>query len=172
MYLEIVPTTTLAQLKANNTSAADSFPGWPNGVVRASAVSHAPLNIPQLALVHRCDWWHGSSHPNIGLDSLSPAYAIDTVADMKARGLGGAFVDWYGPGHDTDKALLNMKPEMERQGLKFSVCVDSGTPSLKSAVTDATRTDALIKVLNYLSSTYTLSPSYLRYNGKPVVLFF
>lgn len=170
--IEINPTTILAQLTQNNTSCADSFPGWINGVAKAGNVSHEPLGIPQMKLVHRCDWWGTTSHPNIGVNSADPVYCAKTAADMKARGLDGCLLDWYGQGHNTDKSLLVLRPELEKQGLKFALCVDGGMAAIKNATTDAGRTQALLTALAYARYTYFNSPSYLKDGGKFVVLFF
>lgn len=177
MFLEIKPTTTLAQLSANNTSAADSFAGWLPGMERAGNVSHLPLNVPQKAFAHRCDWWdtgtgRSTSHHDIGIKSTDPAYCERTADAMQAQGLAGAFLDWYGPGSREDKALLVLKPALEKRGMQFALCVDGGTKAIKSATTDALRTSALLTVLAYARNTYFASPAYLRHDSKPVILFF
>lgn len=170
--IEIVPTTTLAQLGANNTSASDSFPGWANGVAKPGNVSHEPLGIPQMKLVHRCDWFGASNHPNIGVTSWDPVYCAKTAADMKLRGLDGCLLDWYGQGHNTDKSLLVLRPELEKQGLKFALCVDGGMASIKAATDDASRTAVLLSAIDYARQKYFTSPSYLLDGIKPVILFF
>lgn len=170
--IEIAPTTTLAQLTQNNTSAADSFPGWVNGMAKAGNVSHEPLGIPQMKLIHGCFWWGSSSHPNIGINCADPAYCAKCAADAKARGLDGFLLDWYGQGHQTDKSLLVLRPELEKQGLKFALCVDGGMAAIKAATTDAARTLALLTAINYARHTYFTSPAYLKDGGKFVILFF
>lgn len=156
----------------NNTSASNSFPGWPNGVAKASAIGIAPFGVPQEVFAHRCDWFGGTNHPNIGVNCADPVYCAKTAADMKQRGFAGAFLDWYGFGHNTDKSLLVLRPELEKQGLKFALCVDGGTPAIKAATTVATRTQALIDTIAYARKTYFVSPAYLKVNGKNVLLFF
>jgi hypothetical protein len=172
--LEFKPTMTIDQLLANNTSAADTFPGWPNGVPAPSAVGLAPIDCPQVKLVHRCDWWdtgpgRRTSHPDIGIRSYDPAYCAKTVADMKARGLDGCTLDWYGKGSYEDKSALALKVELERQGLKFAITIDGGNPALKAQAED---TAATIAIFDYLNAAYFTSPAYLKYQGRPVVLFF
>jgi hypothetical protein len=172
MFIDFKPITTTSELLKNNTSASDTFAGWVNGNAAARRVSGIPLSLPQLKLVHRCDWWGGTNHPNIGINCADPVYCAKTAADMKARGLDGCFLDWYGLGHNTDKSLLVLRPELEKQGLKFSLCVDAGTPAIKKATTDADRTTALLATLAYARKTYFSSPAYARVGGKPLILFF
>lgn len=172
MTIAINPTTMIAQLIANNTSASDSFPGWVNGMAKAASVSHEPLGIPQMKLVHRCDWWGATNHPNIGVTSWDPVYCAKTAADMKARRLDGCLLDWYGFGHNTDKSLLALRPELEKQGLKFALCVDGGMAAIKAAKDDAGRTQALLDAIAYATYTYFKSPAYLKDGGKFVILFF
>lgn len=172
MTIAINPTTTLAALTANNTSASDSFPGWVNGVAEAGNVSHEPLGIPQMKLVHGCFWWGATNHPNIGVTSWDPVYCAKCATDAKARGLDGFLLDWYGQGHNTDKSLLVLRPELEKQGLKFALCVDGGMAAIKGATTDTQRTTALLNALAYARKTYFTSPAYLKDGGKFVILFF
>lgn len=166
----------ISELTVNNTSASDSFGGWPNGVAPASNVSNEPLPPSQQHFAHRCDWFGGRNHPDIGIDCADSIYCAKTAADMQRRGLTGCFLDWYSLGHNTDKSLLVLKPELEKLGLKFALCVDGGIPALRALEgakgTDAQRTTALLTALAYARKTYFSSPSYLRHGGKPVLLFF
>jgi hypothetical protein len=187
VYLDFIPTTTLDQLIANNTSAASSFPGWVNGVAKPAHVSNAPLGT-QETFGHRCDWYDtnitnpdgtiskrtNTSHPDIGIRSYDPVYCALTVADMKRRHLAGALLDWYGPGSSEDKSLLVMRPEFEKQGMKFAICADKGIHGIdySTASTDAQRTTALLTALAYARKTYFNSPMYLKDGGKFVILFF
>lgn len=172
MFIDIKPTTTLAALTQNNTSAADSFPGWINGTAKAGNVSRMPLDVPQDVYGHRCDWWGFGNHPDIGIHCTDAAYCAKTAVDMKARGLKGALLDWYGEGSNEDKSLIALKPALEAAGLRFGLCVDGGSKAIKAATDDAGRTAALLKMLAYARPAYLSASSYLKVNGKPVVLFF
>jgi hypothetical protein len=169
---------TVADLLTNNTSASSVFPGWPNGLPPARPISKLPLGVPQLVLAHRCDWWGGTSHPNIGINVADPVYAAATVADMKSRGIGGTSSLWHGAGSLEDKAVRALLPELVKQNMKLVICVGSSTPSLKlppekyPTFTMAQRTTALLQVMDYLRDTFMTSPAYLKVGGRPMVQFF
>jgi hypothetical protein len=83
--------------------------------------------------------------------------------------LDGCTLDWYGKGSYEDKSALALKLELERQGLKFAITIDGGNPALKAQTED---TAATIAIFDYLNATYFNSSAYLKYQGRPVVLFF
>jgi hypothetical protein len=113
-----------------------------------------------------------SSHPNIGINSADPLYCAKTASAMKAQGLDGCLLDWYGQGHNSDNSLLVLKPELEKRGLVFALCVDGGMHSISTATTDEARTAALLAAIAYARTHYINSPAYLRDQGKPIILFF
>lgn len=173
--MKLTPTTTLAALKANNTSAADAWPGFPQiDVPKPGNVSKVPLPFPfEKTGVHRCDWWGGSAHPNIGVKSTDPAYIKRTVTDMKERGIGWVVLDWYGEGSSEDKSALLMRDECAKQGLKLCICVDKGVKQLVGVPIGTDATAAMLKVLAYIDKTYYAAPCYqFHSDGRPLLLFF
>lgn len=178
-YLDIVPDTTLDTLLANNTSASSSFTGWPNGVPKPGNVSRRPIPIPQIKIMHRCDWWGGTSHPNIGVNVTDPVYIQKTVRDMHERGIDACSLLWHGSQSREHQSALLMKPETEKQGMKFLIMIGSSTPTLKlppkdhPEVSDADRAVVLINILDFLRDNFFHSPAYLRdASGKPILMFF
>lgn len=173
MALTFNPTITRTAILADNTSASDTFPGWPNGVAKPSAIGLSPLPIPQQKLVHIVPWWGTNSHPNIGYNSADQVYISRLVADLKRRGIDGATWLWNGPSGPMDLACLMMKPQFEAAGLKFAIMLSSTIPAIQAQTDDAGRTKALNGIVDYLKTNYFTSPAYLRVpNGRPELFFF
>lgn len=171
----ITPTTTLAAQTANNTSASSSFTGTSNGNVTPKSVSKLPIRSllypgsTTKVYVHVQPWWGGSGHISIGYDSADPAQAERQVKDMMSRGINGAIVDYYGPtSTHNEKATLALLTAAEAHpGFEFAVAEDGG--ALKHV---SSPTAKLISDLNHIYYTYMGSSSYMKKNGRPVVLFF
>ncbi len=185
--------TTLAALRANTTSTADSFPGAFNGLPKGGNLS--PLPITSLLptgektryIAHLVPWFTlrcavrgpNCGHVNIGYEQNDAKQVARQIADMHRRGFSVIWIDWYGPsvGHrDEDEVTLKVMHEAERlrqSGIDFSFVVqpDKGT-TLKCGADKACNTEKLIAALNYEYKTYESSPAYLRWNGRPVVPFF
>lgn len=174
MFIDIKPTTTLAALTHNNTSAADSFAGLSNNVAKPVSVSDTPLGIPQKFMMHDVMWWDelGKSHIHIGYSSNDPAYIARKIAAYKRQGIAGG--NWLnnGPGGFQDKAALASKPLFEAAALKFSLMISSTVPTLKNATSVASRTSAMNTLLDYYRANYFKSPSYDRWNGRPLLYCF
>lgn len=177
--LEFKPTTSLAKLLANNTSAASAFPGWPNGVAKPSAIGLTSMGIPQAyRFLHRVNWWGSASHPNIGYASSDPVYVAQTIADMKARGYNGASLLWNGSSYPEAKATLAQKVAFESSGLVFIPMAGSSNPALglppatHPNMTTTQRTVEVNKLLDFFRSTFFTSPAQFRINGRPVVQWF
>ncbi len=173
--LTITPTTTLAIQTSNNTSASSTFFGTSNG-------NPAPRNISKLPIrellyagattkiyVHVQPWFGKSNHINIGYNSTDSAQAARQVNDMISRGVDGLFVDWYGQGNsfiNTASLALFHQAELH-SGFKFGIVYDGG--ALKGASSPTSR---VISDLTYAYRTYWNSASYMRRDGRPVVMFF
>src|ERR1700688_2853441 len=84
----IVPTTTLAAQRANNTSTANSFTSQTNGNAGAGNVSK--VNIHSLlysgastkVYAHLLLWFGPSNHMNVGYSSTHPAQVHRQITDM------------------------------------------------------------------------------------------
>ena len=126
---------TEAQL-GNNTSAADSFAGHPNGNAPAGNVSkvsiRTQLSIPTSTRLyaHLMVWFGKSNHIDVGYDSADPRQIHKQLDDMESRGIQGTIIDWYGTdrshSHD-DLATANiMHDAEERDGFEFAIMEDGG----------------------------------------------
>jgi hypothetical protein len=179
---QIKPTTTLEKETANNTSAADSFLGQPNDNIAPGNVSKVDIHTllpaaPNTKLfVHMLQWWGNNSHPNIGYSSLDPSQATRDVTDVSSRGFDGIWVNWYGQGSYEDKALLLLRPEIEkRAGFQFVISMDVGALRWHSPCFSAgtcTAAQAITNQIKYLRQTYFSSPAYVKKNGRPYLAEF
>lgn len=175
------PTTTTLQAETgNNTSAADSFAGGTNGNSRPGNVSKAPINALLYSgattkiYAHYMPWFGSSSHMNVGYRSDDDAQVKKQVEDMISRGIQGAIVDWYGPAatlQDTSTKLV-MKESEAHAGFTFAVTEDSGALVTAAEQNGCDVTSQLIADLNYIVSTYTSSPAYIKVNGKTPIFMF
>ena len=175
------PTTTTLQAETgNNTSAADSFAGGTNGNSRPGNVSKVPITAllysgaSSKIYAHYMPWFGSSSHMNVGYRSDDPAQVKKQVEDMISRGIQGAIVDWYGPAatlQDTSTKLL-MKEAEGHPGFTFAVMEDAGALVTAAEQNGCDVTTQLIADLNYIASTYTSSPAYIKVNGKTPIFMF
>jgi len=167
-----------------NTSASGSFEGSANGNLDGST-SVSNVNIHTLlypghttkVLAHYLPWWGAqprSSGVPVRYRSDDPRQALRTFEDMRARGVDGVIVDWYGqndPAH-IDAAWHSSMPELTKiPGFTFSIMVDSGTFTSRACkACDVTQT--IVSQLDYIAREYFASRQYLRFNGHPVVFEF
>jgi hypothetical protein len=120
-------------------------------------------------------------YPLIGpYDSSDPAVLEYHVLLMKLAGIDGVIVDWYGSADVLDygvnnQATLKLFEFTRKAGLRFSICyedqtiqhmIDGGFLVPADAISHA-RQEML-----YLQGKYFPDPSYLRLNGRPVLLNF
>ncbi|MEM6470638.1 MAG: glycoside hydrolase family 71/99-like protein [Planctomycetota bacterium] len=99
---------------------------------------------------------------------------------MKVAGIDGVIVDWYGRSDVRDYGLLHrnttrMLQACERLGMKFVICYEDQTvpvlvKSKKILVAD--RVSHVVADLKWLSKYWFRSPSYVRIDGRPVMLSF
>lgn len=171
----IVQATTLSAETANNTNAT-AFIGTTNGDVKPGSVSKLPLRSLLYAgattqiVAHYQPWWGAPGHVNIGLgDEANPAVVAAQVADASSRGIDGFVIDYYGPQntHHNTTAMNVMTAAEATPGFEFALCEDSG--ALKGA---SNVTSKLLSDIQYMADNYFVSPSYMRQNGRPVVMFF
>jgi len=175
------PTTTTLQAETgNNTSAADSFAGGTNGNSRPGNVSKVPINALLYSgantkiYAHYMPWFGSSSHMNVGYRSDDGAQVKKQVEDMISRGIQGAIIDWYGPAatlQDTSAKLV-MKEAEAHAGFTFAVMEDAGALVTAAEQNGCDVTSQLISDLNYIVSTFTSSPAYIKVNGKTPIFMF
>lgn len=174
----VVPTTTLGNLKANNTSTAQSFVAQSNGNSGAGNVSK--INIHRLlypgattkVYAHLMLWFGGSNHMNIGYSSTDAQQVHRQVTDMVSRGIDGVIIDWYGPNNSIDQATKLVMTEAEAHpGFTFAIMVDQGAIQWNSC-SGCTPQQTLTEQMQYVEQTYFPSKAYMRINGEPVVTNF
>lgn len=174
----VVPTTTLAAQKGNNTSAANSFSAQSNGNSGAGNVSKVDIHSLLYAgsstkvYAHLLLWFGGSNHMNVGYSSTDAHQIHRQITDMISRGIDGVIVDWYGPNNSIDQATKLVMAEAEAHpGFTFAIMVDQGAIKWDSC-SGCTPQQALISQLQYVEQTYFPSTAYMKLEGRPVVTNF
>jgi len=178
-------TTTLTAETANNTSTAASFTAQTNGNIGPSNISKVPTRTllypgsTAKIYAHLLPWFGFGDHMNIGYISSDTLQIQKQVNDMISRGLDGAIVDWYGRGESSthfafyDQATQGFMNEAQiHPGFTFAIMHDAGALKTCAATVGCDVTQTLIDDLNYANLTYSNSPAYLHYGGRPVVYFF
>jgi hypothetical protein len=166
---QVVPTTTLARETGNNTSASAAL---------GANISKSPhknllyLGNTTEVYAHFMGWFCSTGHVNVGYCSTDPAQVRSQVSDMKSRGITGAILDWHGKGHMSNTVAHLLRAEAEAQSFKFAITEDVGSLRAFAATSNCDVTQKVIDDLNYVYSTYELSPAYARVDGSPVVYFF
>src|SRR3984893_15024006 len=174
----VVPSTTVASLTSNNTSAANSFARQPNGNLAEGIVSKSDIHSllysgnTTKVYAHLMVWFGGSSHINVGYSSTDAGQVARQINDMISRGIDGVIIDWYGPDSSTDQATQLVMAEAEKHpGFTFAIMVDQGAIYWDSC-TGCTPQQALISQLQYIEQKYFPSPAYMTQGGRPVVTNF
>ncbi len=120
-------------------------------------------------------------YPLIGpYDSTDPAVLEYHVLLMKLAGIDGVIVDWYGSASILDyginnQATVKLFQFTRKAGLKFSVCYEDQTiqhmidGNFIAAKDDIARAR---QEMLYLQANFFTDPSYLRWQGRPVLLNF
>jgi len=109
-----------------------------------------------------------TDRPSIGsYDSRDGGVAGTQIDQAKSAGIDAFMVSWYGleDGGTTTPALNNMLDRAAERGFQVGAVVD-----IFSSQFNRSR-DALVNSLNYLVYDRANHPAYLRYNGKPVIMF-
>jgi PKD repeat protein len=172
----LTPTTTLTAETSNNTSAPDTIGTLTQDHAASGNVSRVPMrsllysgaNTKVYAAI--MGWFGKSSHLNVGYNSQDPAQLDKQMADMKARGIDGAILAWYGKDSYENKTAQGLRAAAEANNVEFSIMIDQGAIAWDSMGLQPT--DALIVHLNYIADNYYASPMYTRINGQPVVYEF
>ena len=172
--------TTIQAETGNNTSTADSFNGTTNGNVNPGNVSKLPISsllypgANTKIYAHYMAWFGNTGHMNVGYRSDDPVQVRKQVEDMISRGIQGAIVDWYGAAatlEDIGTKLL-MKEAEAHTGFTFAITEDAGALVNAAEQSGCDVTTQLIADLNYVVSTYTASPAYMKVNGKTPIFMF
>jgi hypothetical protein len=106
--------------------------------------------------------------PAIGLyDSRDPGVGGLQIDQAKSAGIDAFVVTWFGleDGATTTPVLNNLLDRAAERGFRIGAVVDIYDPNFNSG------RDRLINSLNYLAYDRANHPGYLRYNGKPVIMF-
>jgi len=120
-------------------------------------------------------------YPLIGpYDSSDPAVLEYHVLLLKLAGIDGVIVDWYGSSDFLDygvnnQATLKLFQFARKAGLKFSICYEDQTIRHMIDGNYLTAEDAIFhtrKEMLYLQTNFFSDGSYLRLNGRPVLLNF
>ena len=169
--------SNIADLTANNTSAAESFVNQSNGNLGANNVSKVNVHSLLYAgattkiFAHLMLWFGKSNHMNVGYSSTDPAQIQRQIADMISRGIDGVVIDWYGPNNSVDQATQAVMHEAEKHaGFTFAIMIDGG--AMGNACSGCSSQDALTQLLQYVEKTYFRSPAYFTIQGQPVVTNF
>lgn len=170
--------TSVNDLTANNTSAANNFSSQSNGNLGANNVSKMDVHtllysgtttkvLAQLLL-----WFGQPDHMNVGYSSNDPAQVQRQVEDMISRGMDGVIVDWYGPNNAIDQATRLVMHEAEKHpGFSFVIMVDAGAIAGNSCG-GCSPQQVLTNLMQYVEKNYFGSSAYLNIGGKPVVTNF
>jgi len=94
-------------------------------------------------------------------DSLDPAVIARQMAQIKAAGITGLIVSWWGQNDRTNDQLRLVLDAAGAQGLKVTAYVEQIT-SIEGVATDTL----------YLYRTYTRHPAWLKLDNKPVIMYF
>lgn len=119
--------------------------------------------------------------PLIGpYDSSDPEVVAYQVELMKAAGIDGAIIDWYGSDDFLDYAMIHRNTELlmaalRKAGLKFALCVEDQIGKQYMRRQGLSHPQAAAKVASafrYADEHWLADPAYLRLSGRPVVLVF
>lgn len=113
-------------------------------------------------------------------DSSDPDVLEYHLLLMKLAGIDGVIVDWYGLTDFRDYAILHrnttkLLEQCERLKMKFVICYEDQTiPALVEGkrIPAADRVTHAVKEINWLGKYWFKSGSYVKLDGKPVLLSF
>ena len=178
---QIIPTTTLTDETANNTSTAPTFMAQSNGNAGPGNVSNADMHNLLYAgsntaiYAHFMGWFGPPNHMSLGYISSDPDQVHRQVTDAMGRGIAGFILDWYGPNNampnGTATALMQ-EAESQQGAFTFAIMEDGGALNACHNTSGCNLTDQLISDLTYAYNNYEQSPAYMTMQGQPVVFFF
>jgi len=94
-------------------------------------------------------------------DSLDPAVITRQMTQIKAAGITGLIVSWWGQTDRTNDQLRRLLDAAGAQGLKVTAYVEQ-----------VTRAEGVADDTLYLYREYGRHPAWLRLGGKPVIMYF
>lgn len=106
--------------------------------------------------------------PSMGkYDSRDPGVAAAHIEQAQSAGIDAFLVSWYGTGETltTTPTLNNMLDRAAERGFHVAAVLDCFNPNF---LRDRGQ---IVSSLNYLIHDRANHPGYLRYNGKPVIVF-
>jgi hypothetical protein len=109
-----------------------------------------------------------TDRPALGsYDSRDPGIAAQHIDQAKSAGIDAFVVTWYGleDGQTTTPALNNLLDRAAERGFMVGAVVDIFSAQFNRSP------EALAASLAYLINDRSAHPAYLRYDGKPVILF-
>jgi len=183
-------TTTLTALRANNTAAADNFPGSYTGIAKSGSLSPLPLStlMPPGSktrfIAHMVAPFQMTCHAkdstcknpiDLGYDQDTDAQIARQVADFQRRGITVVIIDWFGPHDDRHNSVAHrLMKEVERVhatgvDLEFGLQPDHG---IERDCAKSECNTKLIEALNYAYNNFEKSPAYFRWHDRPVLPFF
>ncbi|BDI32358.1 hypothetical protein CCAX7_44090 [Capsulimonas corticalis] len=119
--------------------------------------------------------------PLVGLyDSSDPDLLQCQALLMKAAGIDGVIVDWYGRDDYYDYAATNRNTEQfaavaRRAGLRYAICYETQTVPNEIKGGKLRAEDVVAHgqdLMRWMQSAYFSSPAYVKQNGRPVLLSF
>jgi hypothetical protein len=120
-------------------------------------------------------------YPLIGpYDSGSPAVIEYHLLLMKLAGIDGLIADWYGLSNFLDYPIVHRNTaalfqQAEKFGMRIGICYEDQTiPRLVQArqLPEKDRVEHAREEIEWLRANWFARPTYLRLNGKPVLLSF
>jgi len=113
-------------------------------------------------------------YPLIGpYNSNDPAVVHYHLATMKAAGISGIIVDWYGKGHGSDECLPVIFDQADKLGMKVALCFEEKMFCVwKNPQSRQEMMDNVVEALSYGIKTWTAKRAYLRRDGVPFMMQF
>lgn len=163
-------------LERNNTSAVRGVPqsgdAEPAGVSKVDIHTMLREGARTRVLVRYMPWWGEPKHIDVGYREDDPGQVRRQVEDMASRGIDGAIVAWYGPeDRFKDAATHRLIREAEQKG-RFEVGVSIDIGAMKCVKNGCDPTTELSALIRYVAREFWSSPSYLKYEGRPVLTSF
>ena len=153
------------------TSALAQLPPPSSDVSSIPIKSALPANSQIRLYVHLYGWFGSGMHTADGYNSADPMQVEKQLADMIARGINGAVLNWHGSSDMTDQTALAFKAESEKSAtpFEFAIEVDGDTLAACAATASCDVAAKLTADLKYVLATYAESTAYMKYQGRPVI---
>jgi hypothetical protein len=131
----------------------------------------APDGSPMLLAVYQ-PWFGTPEHLDVGYSSLDRVVLQRQIEEAKNLGIGGFAVNWYGPRKEfMDRSYALMQTLAAENAFKVAIQYDESVDDPGNG-TESVIADLQYAFDKYISGQGTPNASYLRYNGRPVILIF